>query len=86
MLGPVENADLVGLDLTLAIHDYVLPALNPPSQPSPGLRKRVEEGQLGMKTGSGYRTWERGDADAVRQRVLSTLTAAASHDQQEGES
>jgi 3-hydroxybutyryl-CoA dehydrogenase len=86
VLGPVENADLVGLDLTLAIHDYVLPALNPPSQPSAGLRKRVEEGQLGMKTGSGYRTWERGDADAVRQRVLSTLAAAASHDQQEGES
>ena len=27
VLGPIENADLVGLDLTLAIHEYVLPDL-----------------------------------------------------------
>ena len=31
MLGPMENADLVGLDLTLDIHDYVLPRARPPS-------------------------------------------------------
>jgi 3-hydroxybutyryl-CoA dehydrogenase len=28
VLGPAENADLVGLDLTLAIHEYVLPHLD----------------------------------------------------------
>jgi 3-hydroxybutyryl-CoA dehydrogenase len=73
VLGPVENADLVGLDLTLAIHEYVLPELDPPSQPSEGLRRRVENGELGMKTGSGFRTWSTEDADAVRARVLSQL-------------
>lgn len=73
VLGPVENADLVGLDLTLAIHEYVLPQLDPPSQPSEGLRRRVENGELGMKTGAGFRTWSPEDAEAVRQRVLSQL-------------
>ena len=73
VLGPVENADLVGLDLTLAIHEYLLPELDPPSQPSEGLRRRVENGELGMKTGAGFRTWSTEDAEAVRQRVLSKL-------------
>jgi 3-hydroxybutyryl-CoA dehydrogenase len=73
VLGPVENADLVGLDLTLAIHEYVLPELDPPSQPSEGLRRRVENGELGMKTGLGFRSWSTEEAEAVRQRVLSQL-------------
>ena len=33
-LGPLENADYVGLDLTLAIHDTVIPALSRDSEPS----------------------------------------------------
>jgi hypothetical protein len=40
VLGPIENADLVGLDLTLDIHSYVLPRLDPPSEPAEGLRAR----------------------------------------------
>src|SRR5262245_10328826 len=36
VLGPVENADLIGLDLTLSIHEYVLPTLAQPSGPSDG--------------------------------------------------
>jgi 3-hydroxybutyryl-CoA dehydrogenase len=75
-LGPMENADLVGLDLTLAIHEYVLPELDPPSEPSAGLRRRVERGELGMKTGAGYRRWSESDADEVRARVVARLTAA----------
>jgi 3-hydroxybutyryl-CoA dehydrogenase len=76
LLGPMENADLVGLDLTLAIHEYVLPALDPPSQPSPGLRRRVAGGELGSKTGSGFRSWSEDQATAVRDRVLAGLAAA----------
>jgi 3-hydroxybutyryl-CoA dehydrogenase len=74
-LGPMENADLVGLDLTLAIHEYVLPQLDPPSQPSPGLRERVARGELGMKTGAGFRSWSEHEAAEVRQRVLDRLAA-----------
>ena len=77
VLGPIENADLVGLDLTLDIHSYILPRLDPPSQPSPGLRDRVARGELGMRTGQGYRSWTPEEADAVRERVRARLIAAA---------
>src|SRR3954452_17217477 len=76
-LGPIENADLVGLDLTLDIHDYVLPTLDPPSQPAEGLRRRVQDGDLGVKTGAGYRRWTAEEADDVRRRLLAHLAAAA---------
>lgn len=75
VLGPMENADLIGLDLTLAIHEYVLPELDPPSQPSAGLRARVDRGDLGMKSGRGFRSWPDGEAAQVRERVLSRLAA-----------
>jgi 3-hydroxybutyryl-CoA dehydrogenase len=75
VLGPMENADLIGLDLTLAIHEYVLPQLDPPSKPSAGLRRRVERGELGMKTGAGFREWSADDAAEVRARVLDRLAA-----------
>jgi 3-hydroxybutyryl-CoA dehydrogenase len=76
VLGPMENADLVGLDLTLDIHAYVLPTLDPPSQPAEGLKQRVEAGDLGMKTGAGYRRWTAEEADEVRRRLLAHLAAA----------
>jgi len=85
VLGPLENADLVGLDLTLAIHEYVLPELDPPSQPAAGLRARVEAGELGMRSGSGFRRWSDRDAAEARERVLTHLAGGASqHDRGEG--
>jgi 3-hydroxybutyryl-CoA dehydrogenase len=76
VLGPMENADLVGLDLTLQIHDYVLPTLDPPSAPSAGLRDRADQGRLGMKTGDGFHRWTPERADAVRRRMLEHLAGA----------
>jgi 3-hydroxybutyryl-CoA dehydrogenase len=75
VLGPMENADLIGLDLTLAIHEYVLPELDPPSEPAAGLRRRVEAGELGVKTGAGFRTWSEHDAAELRARVIARLAA-----------
>jgi 3-hydroxybutyryl-CoA dehydrogenase len=65
-LGPMENADLIGLDLTLDIHEYVLPRLAPPSQPSALLREYVRQGRCGMKSGAGLREWTPENADQVR--------------------
>jgi len=73
VLGPIENADLIGLDLTLNIHEYILPRLEQPSEPSEGLRERVRRGDLGMRTGAGYRHWSPEEADEVRERVLARL-------------
>jgi 3-hydroxybutyryl-CoA dehydrogenase len=56
-LGPLENADLVGLDLTCSIHDYILPHLESSPKPSPLLTDLCNSGDLGFKTGKGFRSW-----------------------------
>jgi 3-hydroxybutyryl-CoA dehydrogenase len=73
VLGPLENADLVGTDLTLDIHENVLFDLESRKGPSPYLQKLVADGRLGMKSGHGFRTWTKPEADAVRARVARHL-------------
>jgi 3-hydroxybutyryl-CoA dehydrogenase len=73
ILAPMENADMVGLDLTLAIHDYILPHLESSGVPSPLLKGKVEAGDLGFKTGRGFQKWSEEDADASRRRLLEYL-------------
>jgi 3-hydroxybutyryl-CoA dehydrogenase len=75
-LGPVENADLIGLDLTRSIHEYVLPHLDRSTEPAKGLASRVESGELGAKSGRGYLDWPEGAADRTRERLTRHLLAA----------
>ncbi len=57
-LGPMENIDMVGVDLIYNIHDYILKHLESTDKPSPILEKLREEDRLGFKTGgSGIRRW-----------------------------
>jgi 3-hydroxybutyryl-CoA dehydrogenase len=73
VLGPLENADMVGLDLTLAIHDYILKYIDASPQPSPLLREKVVRGELGFKTGKGFQTWSAEQIRASRDRLLEYL-------------
>jgi len=66
VLGPIENADLVGLDLTLAIHNYVLKHIEDSHQPSPILKEKVDRGEFGIKTGKGFQEWSRESSEALR--------------------
>ena len=68
-MGPLENADYVGLDLTLAIHQAVLPSLNADPGPSPLLRDLVGAGQLGARTGAGFLSWPPGARESAAQRL-----------------
>lgn len=72
-LGPLENADMVGTDLTLAIHEYIFPHLNNATTPSPLLRRLVSEGKLGFKSGGGFQTWDDASINESRERLLSYL-------------
>ena len=76
VLGPLENADLVGTDLTLAIHNTVLPAIDSRPSPSPYLQKLVADGKLGFKSGEGFRKWSAGEQAALRAKVVAHLKAA----------
>jgi 3-hydroxybutyryl-CoA dehydrogenase len=80
VLGPLENADMVGTDLTLAIHKTVLPDIDSRPGPSPYLEKLVSDGKLGFKSGEGFRTWTAAEQAALRSRVLQHLKAARMQD------
>ncbi|WP_207482388.1 3-hydroxyacyl-CoA dehydrogenase family protein [Arenibaculum pallidiluteum] len=69
VLGPLENADLVGTDLTLAVHEYVLADLDRTPGPLPLLRELVATGRLGMKAGAGFRTWSEEQQAELRTRL-----------------
>ena len=76
VLGPLENADLVGTDLSLAIHKTVLPAIDSRPGPSPYLERLVKEGKLGFKSGEGFRKWSADEQAALRKRVVEHLRKA----------
>lgn len=80
VLGPLENADLVGLDLTLAIHETVLPAIDSRPSPSPLLAELISQGKLGMKSGEGLRTWTPEEMAELRAAVTRHLKAAREKD------
>src|SRR5689334_22257091 len=80
VLGPLENADLVGTDLTLAIHNTVLPEIESRPGPSPYLDKPVKDGKLGFKSGEGIRTWTPAQQQALRAKVLQHLKKARERD------
>jgi 3-hydroxybutyryl-CoA dehydrogenase len=80
VLGPLENADLVGTDLTLAIHKTVLPDIDNRPGPSPYLEALVAKGKLGFKSGEGFRAWSTDAQAALRTKVLHHLKKARTAD------
>ncbi|RJG03922.1 3-hydroxyacyl-CoA dehydrogenase family protein [Noviherbaspirillum sedimenti] len=73
VLGPMENADLVGLDLIREVHAILFPDLNCSKAPSPLLSQCIEQGNFGMKSGKGLRTWTPQQAEEVRHRLATLL-------------
>jgi 3-hydroxybutyryl-CoA dehydrogenase len=85
VLGPLENADLVGTDLTLDIHNAVLSHLEDTHMPSPYLRGLVREGNLGFKSNQGFKSWTNEKKDALRELVLQHLKTIKNLLEKQGE-
>jgi 3-hydroxybutyryl-CoA dehydrogenase len=77
VLGPMEQSDLVGLDLTLDIAEVLYADLDRTAGPHAFLRQKVGDGKLGMKTGEGFRHWTPETAGAVRERLSRFLVQQA---------
>jgi 3-hydroxybutyryl-CoA dehydrogenase len=57
-MGPLEVSDLVGLDVRLAIAEYLQRELDDTRFAPPAiLRRKVEAGELGKKSGRGFHEW-----------------------------
>ncbi len=57
-MGPLKLTDLVGLDVRLAIAEYLSGELGERFSPPALLREMVERGELGKKSGKGFYDWE----------------------------
>jgi 3-hydroxybutyryl-CoA dehydrogenase len=64
-LGPMENMDLVGLNLVEKVQRYLLPDLATNTEPSAALTTRLRNGEGGMKDGRGFYDWSKRDAAAA---------------------
>jgi 3-hydroxybutyryl-CoA dehydrogenase len=76
VLGPLENADLVGLDLTLDIHKTIIPELDRLDRPNPFLEAQVAAGHLGFKSGVGFRAWSPDEMRTLRETLAAHLLEA----------
>ena len=57
-VGPLKLTDMVGLDVRLHIGEYLARELgNPAFEPPALMRRMVEAGQLGKKSGQGFYSW-----------------------------
>ena len=64
-MGPLRLTDLVGLDVRLAIAEYLHGALGSATfEPPTILRQLVAAGRLGRKTGHGFYDWDEGGSGA----------------------
>lgn len=79
-MGPIELADTVGLDICEAVAQEMIHAFG--GEDSDVIRKKIEAGKLGKKTGEGFYVWSKGKPgkkavqssgearDLVRDRML----------------
>lgn len=78
-MGPIENADFIGLDLVQAIMRYVLPDLARGTDAPSLVADAVNDRRLGVKTGQGLIGWAEGDREHAQRRLLEgivrTMTA-----------
>lgn len=73
ILGPLENADLVGIELAQDVHREVFPHLSNDTEPNPMLQEMLDAGSTGMSSGQGFYSWTPESAAAKRRELTEHL-------------
>ncbi len=73
VLGPMENSDLVGIELTYKIHNCILKSLADNHEPSYLLQYLLSIGSLGMKSGKGWQEWPPQRVEEIRRELQEYL-------------
>ena len=73
VMGPMENSDLVGIQLTYNIHNYILGSLADNHEPSPLLQEMIDRGDLGFKSGKGWQSWTPDQMEASQRNLKEYL-------------
>lgn len=71
ILGPLELADLSGIDLVENVSDILYKTLDSSTRPQKIVKQMVDAGELGVKTGRGFYNWGtdgRSAAETIRER------------------
>jgi 3-hydroxybutyryl-CoA dehydrogenase len=66
--GPLEVQDFGGLDIQARTFENLGPTLNASNQVPPAVRKLIDQGRLGFKTGRGFYDYPPGAGEAKRAR------------------
>ena len=73
IMGPLEAADLGGLQTLLNVGTHLVPELSSDLQPLDVLREQVARGELGRATGQGFYRWDAARIASLKQRRLDYL-------------
>jgi 3-hydroxybutyryl-CoA dehydrogenase len=78
--GPFEIFDLAGLDTIMAVATQIFPTLDIAGcgarADAEVLRSKVEQGELGVRSGKGFRDWTPAAAEELRSRLTRALIRA----------
>ncbi|ANU19943.1 3-hydroxybutyryl-CoA dehydrogenase [Planococcus plakortidis] len=82
--GPLQTADLGGLDIFHAISDYLFEDLSTDQKPGRTLSELTGKGELGAKTGSGFYEWPEEQSKAVQGKREEALIHFLKQDMEKG--
>lgn len=87
VIGPLEQSDMLGLELTKNIHTVLLPDLDVTPHVQDYLIELIDAGKTGMAAGEGFRKWTIEEAQEVTDRLdrymVAQVAAARNNDSSE---
>ena len=73
VIGLIRQKDISGLEVHALVQRGLVPELCHSAESQPAIQRKLENGQLGIKTGVGFYDWRRTDVRAYRSRAADKL-------------